>query len=186
MTQLRDGVPLPASDIAALPLRTGVLFPGATLTFAVGRARSVALVRTLYPGDIVVTLTQKDPRPVDLDHNDVYAFGTYARVKSVTRKSDREYELSLEGLGRARFDGWSASEPYYKASVGHLAESGHDTLEAMELARALTREVLELVREAGGALGQLDEKDASDPGALADRIASLLDLPTEQEIELLG
>lgn len=186
MTHLRDGVPTPPSPIAALPLRTGVLFPGATLTFAVGRARSVALVRSLYPGDIVVTLTQKDPRPIDLDLDDLHGFGTYARVKSVTRKSDREYELSLEGLGRARLDALSASDPFYKANVTHLAETGSDTLEAQELARALAIEVADLVREAGGALGQVEEIEGTDAGAFADRVATLLDLPVEQEIELLG
>ena len=186
MPNLRDGVPTPPSPIAALPLRTGVLFPGATLTFAVGRARSVALVRSLYPGDVVVTLTQKDPRPVDLDRDDVHTFGTYARVKSVTRKSEREYELSLEGLGRARFDGFAAEDPFYKAEVTPIAETGGDALEAQELARALAREVAELARESGGALAQVDPFDASDPGTLADRIAALLDLPADHEIELLG
>ncbi|MBX3211408.1 MAG: endopeptidase La [Labilithrix sp.] len=186
MTQLRDGVPTPPSPIAALPLRTGVLFPGATLTFAVGRARSVALVRSLYPGDVVVTLTQKDPRPIDLGREDVHAHGTFARVKAVTRKSEREYELSLEGLGRARFDGFSTSDPFYKAEVAHLPETGAETLEAKELARALAIEVTELVREAGGALAQIDGIEGMDPGDLADRIAALLDLPAEQEVELLG
>ena len=186
MTQLRDGVPTPPSPIAALPLRTGVLFPGATLTFAVGRARSVALVRSLYPGDVVVTLTQKDPRPIDLGREDVHAHGTFARVKAVTRKSEREYELSLEGLGRARFDGFSTSDPFYKAEVAHLPETGAETLEAKELARALAIEVTDLVREAGGALAQIDGIEGMDPGDLADRIAALLDLPAEQEVELLG
>src|SRR5688572_13633372 len=101
MEKLRDGVTVPVSPVAALPLRNGVLFPGATLTFAVGRARSVALVRSLYPGDVLVTLTQKDPRTVELEADDIYAFGTYARVKSIARKGEREFELSLEGLGRA-------------------------------------------------------------------------------------
>lgn len=186
MTHLRDGVPTPRSPIACLPLRTGVLFPGATLTFAVGRARSVALVRSLYPGDIVVTFTQKDPRPIDLDLEDLHRFGTYARVKSVTRKTEREYELSLEGLGRARLDGLSESDPFYKADVTHLQDSGSETLEAQELARALATQVGELVRDAGGALGQLEEVEGNDAGALADRIAAVLDLPVEQEIELLG
>ena len=36
MTNLRDGVPVPISPVAALPLRTGVLFPGATMKFVVG------------------------------------------------------------------------------------------------------------------------------------------------------
>jgi ATP-dependent Lon protease len=186
MTQLRDGVPTPPSPLAALPLRTGVLFPGATLTFAVGRARSVALVRSLYPGDVVVTLTQRDPRPIDLDRGDVHLYGTYARVKSVSRKNDREYELSLEGLGRARFEGFTSSEPFYRVDVRHLPESGGETVEAQELARALAREVVDLVRDAGGALAQLEDAESQDPGDLADRIAVLLDLPTDQEIELLG
>jgi ATP-dependent Lon protease len=186
MTHLRDGVPTPPSPVAALPLRTGVLFPGATLTFAVGRARSVALVRSLYPGDVVVALTQKDPRPADLDRDDIYAFGTYARVKTVTRKSNREYELSLEGLGRARFDGFVASEPFYRADVAHLPETDKEPVVSKELARALALEVAALVRDAGGALAQLEDVEGTDPGAFADHIASVLDLPTEQEIELLG
>jgi ATP-dependent Lon protease len=186
MTQLRDGVPTPPSPIAVLPLRSGALFPGATLTFAVGRARSVALLRTLYPGDIVVTLTQKDPRPQDLDRDDVYPAGTYARVKTINRKGEREYELSLEGLGRAQLDKFVTSDPYFKAEVTHLAEKNAETLEAKELARALAVEVEKLVGEAGGALGDAGEFDGVDAGAFADRIISLLDLPLEQEVELLG
>jgi ATP-dependent Lon protease len=186
MTQLRDGVPTPPSPIAVLPLRSGALFPGATLTFAVGRARSVALLRTLYPGDIVVTLTQKDPRPQDLAREDVYPAGTYARVKTINRKGEREYELSLEGLGRAHLESFVTSDPFFKAEVSHVAEKNADTLEAKELARALAVEVEKLVGEAGGALGEAGDFDGVDAGAFADRIISLLDLPLEQEVELLG
>ena len=32
MTTLRDGAPVPANPASVLPLRTGVLFPGTTLT----------------------------------------------------------------------------------------------------------------------------------------------------------
>ena len=185
MEKLRDGVSVPGNPVAALPLRSGVLFPGATLTFAVGRARSIALVRSLYPGDLIVTLTQKDPRTVELDAGDIYAHGTFARVKAVTRKSEREYELSLEGLGRASFKSFTQSDPFHKVEVSHREESGNDTTEAKELARALAAQVTALVRDAGGALGQL-ELDESEPGVFVDRVAAILDLPTEQEIELLG
>ena len=67
MTTLRDGAPVPANPASVLPLRTGVLFPGTTLTFAVGRPRSLALVRNLHPGDVIVTLTQRDPRVITQD-----------------------------------------------------------------------------------------------------------------------
>src|SRR3954471_10628231 len=91
MTKLRDGVSVPESPVAALPLRNGVLFPGATLTFAVGRPRSIALVRDLYPGDVILTLTQRDPRPADIGADDLYPHGTFARVKAVNRRTEREY-----------------------------------------------------------------------------------------------
>ena len=185
MTKLRDDLPLPANPAAVLPLRTGVLLPGATLTFAVGRPRSVALVRDLNPGDVIVTLTQRDPRSADLVATDLYPFGTFARVRAVNRRNEREYELALEGLGRARLDKLDATSTVFKANVSHLAETNADSVDAKELARALANEVRELVRDAGGALAQL-ELDENEPSLFADRVAALLDLPVEKEIELLG
>jgi ATP-dependent Lon protease len=185
MTKLRDGAPVPPNPASVLPLRTGVLFPGATLTFAVGRPRSVALVRDLHPGDVIVTLTQKDPRVADLAADDLYGFGTFARVAAVNRRGEREYELSLEGLGRARLDKLDGAGAYFHAEVTHLDEVGSDSVEAQELARALAAEVRTLVRDAGGALAQLD-LDEEHPSVFADRVAALLDLPIENEIEILG
>lgn len=182
---LRDGAPVPASPVAALPLRTGVLFPGATLSFAVGRPRSVALVRTLHPGDIILTLTQRDPRPLELGLADLHTVGTYARVKGVNRKTEREYELVLEGLGRARLEGIVETEPFFRVEASHVEEVGADSVDAKELARALKVQVIELVRDAGGALAQM-ELDEADPSGFADRIAALVDLPTEQEVEVLA
>lgn len=185
MSKLREGTPLPTSPVSVLPLRSGVLFPGATLTFAVGRPRSVALVRTLYPGDVLVTFTQKDPRTLELDEDDLHASGTYARVRAVHRRGEREFELTLEGLGRARLGTLVETEPFHRADVTAQAETGNDLVEARELARALDSQVKALVGDGGGALGQL-ELEEEEPGVFADRVASLLDLPTEQEVELLA
>ncbi|MDB4935812.1 MAG: ATP-dependent protease La [Labilithrix sp.] len=185
MTKLRDGAPVPINPASVLPLRTGVLFPGTTLTFAVGRPRSVPLVRSLHPGDIIVTLTQRDPRVSELEDKDLYPYGTYALVKASNRRGENEYELSLEGLGRARLDKLDSSGAFYRGNVTHLEDTNADSVEAKELARALAAEVRELVRDAGGALAQLD-LDEEHPSAFADRIAAFLDLPIENEIEILG
>ncbi len=182
---LFDGAPVPINSVSVLPLRTGVLLPGATLSFAVGRPRSLALVRDLHPGDVIVTLTQRDPRVSELGLSDVYPFGTFARVKHVNRRSEREYELSLEGLGRARLDAIDGTGAFYKADVTHIKDQAEDAIEAKELARALSAEVKTLVREAGGALAQL-ELDEEHPSAFADRVAALLQLSVEGEIEILG
>ena len=47
MTKLRGGAPAPSSPFALLPLRSGVVFPGTTLSLSVGRPRSLALLGTL-------------------------------------------------------------------------------------------------------------------------------------------
>src|SRR5262249_52359466 len=77
------------------------------------------------------------------------------------------------------------TDPLFKVEVVHVPETGADSAEAKELARALRSEVAELVKEAGGALAQL-ELDENDPSGVADRIAALLDMPTPNEIELLA
>ena len=185
MTKLRENLPVPQNPASVLPLRTGVLLPGSTLTFAVGRPRSVALVRDLHPGDVIVTLTQKDPRSADLVASDLFEYGTYARVIGVNRRSEREYELSLEGLGRAKLDKLDSSGPFFRAEVTHIAEANDTSVDAKELARALAAEVRTLVSDAGGALAQL-ELEEDEPSIFADRVTALLDLPVENEIELLG
>jgi ATP-dependent Lon protease len=185
MTKLAHDVPVPSSPLPVLPLRSGVLFPGGALTFAVGRPRSVALVRTLRPGDVIVTFTQKDPRPVELDADDLYVHGTYARVKAVTRRSEREYELTLEGLGRAHLSALLSHEPFFQAEVRHIEDVVEASGEADALAAALKAQLAEMVRDTGGALASLD-LDPEEPGLFADRLAALVDLPTDQEIELLG
>ncbi|CAN5727734.1 endopeptidase La [soil metagenome] len=185
MTNARENLPVPQNPASVLPLRTGVLLPGSTLTFAVGRPRSVALVRDLHPGDVIVTLTQRDPRTADLAATDLYEFGTFARVVSVGRRTEREYELSLEGLGRVRLDKLDGTGPFYRADVSHIGEENSASVEAKELARALAAEVRTLVEGAGGALAQL-ELEEDEPSVFADRVTALLDLPVESEVELLG
>ncbi len=180
-----SGLPVPSTPISVLPLRTGAVFPGAHLKFAVGRVRSVALVRELNPGDVIATFTQRDPHVVDVTLEDLYATGTYARVTAVKRRNPNEFELSVEGLGRAHLEHLVTTDPYFTAQVSHVEDTTRDLLEAQELARALVLEVSTLARESGGALAQM-EIDEDNPGALADRLAGLIELTTEQKVELLA
>ena len=85
----------------------------------------------------------------------------------------------------ARVGALVAADPFHTADVVYLEETGQDLVEAKELARALDGQVQALVGDAGGALAQL-ELDEDEPGIFADRVAAVLDLPTEQEVELLA
>jgi len=168
-----------------LPLRSGVLFPGSTLTLSVGRPRSLALLRTLYPGDVLVTLTQKAPKVQDPSREDLFDFGTLARVESIQKRSESDWQLTLTGLDRAKLVELYEDGPFLRAQVEKLTEAGVTSVEAEELAAALVRSLREASTAEGGALAHLDAR-ALDPGALSDTIAAQSNLSTEREVSLLS
>ncbi len=185
MPTQRGGAPAPKEPIAVLPLRSGVLFPGTVLSLSVGRPRSVALMRTLYPGDVILTLTQKSPKVVDPGPEDVHVHGTLARVEKIHKKSETDWQLVLAGLDRARLEELHVDGPFLRALVVKTEELHSADLEAEELARALVTSLREVAGSEGGALSLVDARGL-EPGAFADLLASQSNLPADREIELLG
>ncbi len=174
------------STLPLLPLRTGALLPSTTLSLAVGRARSVALTRTLRNGDVIVTFPQKQARKESPDRDDLFDVGTFAIVRQVVRRGQDEYQLTLEGLGRAsliKID--DTSQPYLMAEVSRIEDIDGATEEAIGLGRALRAQITEMVADGGGAVSQLDAGD-DEPGKIADQVASHLGLPTDAEVQVLG
>jgi ATP-dependent Lon protease len=181
----RGGSPMPKEPMAALPLRSGALFPGTTLTLSVGRPRSLALLRTLYPGDVIVTLTQRTPKTQDPTRDEVYDWGTLARVESIQKRSETDWQLTVTGLDRAKLVALQEDGPFLRATVEKLDETNGQTAEAQELAAALVRSLKDATEAEGGALAHVDVR-ALDPGALADMVASQSNVPTDREVALLA
>lgn len=182
---LRGGAPVPNGFVPLLALRSGVLIPGSTELFAVGRARSVALVHAVHVGDVVAVVSQRSAKTNDPKLEDLYEYGTYARVVQTSRVGDNTYRLGLEGLGRFKLDEVDhSSAPYAKVRGTWIEERIDDPLEARLLAQAL-REKLAEVQQGGGALGELPQGEV-DPGLLADIVTTALEVEVAAAVELLG
>ncbi len=175
---------MPRSPFALLPLRSGTLFPGTTLTLPVGRMRSVALLDDLGAHALLGVVTQRDPSVTDPALGDLHEVGTLARVVQIERTRDRGYRVVLEGLSRFRLTGIARSEPYWLAEGEGLDDSTADAAEARLLAQSLKQHVTELAARNGGSLGTV-QADETDPGRVADQVAALLGLPAQKEIEVL-
>jgi ATP-dependent Lon protease len=176
---------VPSSPIAILPLRNGVLFPGSVLAFSVGRARSLALARRLHPGDVLVTLTQRDPRTADPAQSDLFVQGTLAVVRELERKNDDEYQLVLEGLSRVTLTQLYASGMVLEGHVIALPDQLSQDSENVALSTALRSAVEEL----GGARGLVLARQIQgerDPVRLADRVAASLELDVDHATAILG
>ncbi|MBL9105862.1 MAG: endopeptidase La [Myxococcales bacterium] len=182
---------LPATAFPLLPLRNGVLFPGTVITVPVGRARSIALIEALEPGNILGVAVQRDARVADPELADLQPVATYARVRQIRRNSDRNYQIVLEGLGRFQIGDLLHSKAYWTVEGSALPDLVSDPAEARALAEALGSQVREQLQEVApdvlASFGQWIEAlgHADDPGMLADRVAAALGLDTEKEVQVL-
>ena len=159
-----------------MPLRNSVLLPMSVVPINVGRPRSVRLVEEFSDDEqtVVGVIAQRDPDVVEPTFDDLYEVGTLARVVKVIRLGQANYSVVLNGLGRFRVLKPAGLEPYMRAEIERLRPPrvANDELEALAKdLRSRMRQVLTLLpdlpKETAGILDNV-----SDPGALADLIAS--------------
>lgn len=174
----------PAQPFPLLPLRSGALLPEGSLSLSVGRDRSVALVRSLEPGELFGVVSQRDPKVDDPSLADLHPVGTIVRLGQVVRTGPGALRVTIEGVARFTIDALVEAEPFLRAHGAPLFDEGDDSPEA----RVLAEELVEALRAVSGKAGNFDEalKPGLAPGAFADRVAGLLGLESPKLLELLA
>jgi ATP-dependent Lon protease len=177
---------MPTKNLPFLPLRDGVLLPGAVATIPVGRPASVALVTSVDPGALVVVGVQRDASVVDPAISDLQPIAVVARVQKVARLP-RGYQATLEGVARVRVKDIVKHSPYLTAEVEDIRDFVSDEEQLNDLVLALKAELKELEDKTSGQLQRLIDSlaDEDDPSALADRTAAALGLPVQKEVTVL-
>jgi len=183
---------IPESALESMPvlaLRNSVLFPASVIPVNVGRARSVRLIEQAFGGDrpTIGVLAQRDPEAEDPGFEGLYEVGTLARVLKVIRLSSGHYSVVLQGIARMRIAEELGREPYLRARVERLKDTGRRTAnvraladQLREAARALLDSLPQPPREVGVVLDNVQ-----DPAALADLVASHLPLPTDKKQSII-
>ncbi|HLM73808.1 MAG TPA: LON peptidase substrate-binding domain-containing protein, partial [Polyangiaceae bacterium] len=136
MTKLRGGAEAPLSPFPLLPLRTGILYPGTVITLPVGRERSIALLKSRSPGEIVGIATQRSSKVEDPTEADLHTIGTFARIMNIVRLPAGELRVTLQGLDRFNLRSLVQAEPFWLADGEVAPETSTDTDEARLLAHA--------------------------------------------------
>src|ERR1700760_3657446 len=176
-------------ELAVLPIRNAVLFPGAVAPFDVGREKSVALVEDVHnlSTPVIAIFAQRDPATDDPGADDLYPVGCAARVLKALKHSSGNYSLILQGLTRIRLDEMTQSGPYLKAKIVRLDEqaTADDEAEALSMSlRDIAKQVIQLMPELPREAGSLIDSIQA-PGALADLVAANLDAPVDEKAQLL-
>jgi ATP-dependent Lon protease len=172
-----------------LPLRNSVFFPGGVLPLAVGRQKTIALIKDAVRDEQVIgVVTQRRAEEEDPGAADLYTVGTVARVVKLLKMGEDNYSLVVQGLARFKVLELVQENPYLKARVDPVEDKTlTDDVEVEALAinlKKLAREVIELMPELPAAATELVES-ITHPGHLADLIAANVDVPIEEKQQVL-
>ena len=172
-----------------LPLKSTVLFPHILMPVAVGRPQSVAAAEAALGSEdkMLVAAVQRDPQTQAPDLPALYHTATLAVVKRVIQRQDNVLQLLLQGVDRVALQQAVATTPYLRVTVASLPEPQEDSPQVT----ALLRNVQELIRTAVKHLETIPEDmvnlliNTAEPVKLAYLIATVLNIDTEQEMQLL-
>lgn len=176
--------------LPVLPIRDIVVFPYMILPLFVGREMSIRSIdHALNSNRMIMLLTQKDLNIENPTTDDLFTVGTVGIIMRMLKLPDGRVKILIQGLTKARVLSFTQTEPMFMAAIERIPDQKIEEI-SIEI-EALIRTVKEQLDKAVS-LGKAILPDImvvvenlSDPGRLADLVASNLGLKTEQAQEIL-
>jgi ATP-dependent Lon protease len=169
-------------NLPMLPVRDIVVFPYMIIPLFVGRDSSIKSVEeALSRTDRLIFLSsQKDISDEHPSPEGIYKTGTVSMIMRMRKLPDGRIKILTQGLCKATIKDFNQTQPYFEVKIDRIPEPSHATSQSESEALMRTiREMLEKVISLGKVLSPdilmvLD--DITDPGRLADLVASNLGL----------
>ncbi|MDD2475312.1 MAG: endopeptidase La [Dysgonamonadaceae bacterium] len=104
-------------ELALLPLRNTVVFPGSSLPISVGREKSIKLVKSLGKKTKYIGMVcQKDIEDEGPGPDDIYKIGVIAEVLRVIELSENNFSIIVQAKKRFEWKEMVQTEPFFKAT----------------------------------------------------------------------
>ncbi|MFT5754525.1 MAG: ATP-dependent Lon protease [Flavobacterium sp.] len=114
-------------DLAILPLRNTVLFPGVVIPITAGRDKSIKLLNDANAkGKIIGVVSQIDEDIEEPTAKDVHRVGTVAQIIRVLKMPDGNTTVILQGKKRFEIEKFTQEEPYLRATIKEVVEKRPD------------------------------------------------------------
>lgn len=173
-----------------LPVRDIVVFPYMILPLYVGREASIrAVEESLTKNRLIFLASQKELTEENPTEGSIYKVGTIAMIMRMRKLSDGRVKILIQGVSKGRILSYAKSAPHFEVQVEKIEEgqSKHPPVEYEAMIRN-AKEQLEKVIALGRMLSPdilLVLDDVTDPGRLADLIASNLGLKVSDSQRVL-
>jgi ATP-dependent Lon protease len=106
-----------SDQIAILPIKNTVLFPGVVIPITVTRQKSIRLIKKANQGNkIVGVLTQKN-KTEEPGTEDLFKFGTVARIIKMLVLPDGNTTIIIQGKNRFEVKEYVSEEPFLTAKI---------------------------------------------------------------------
>jgi len=177
-------------DLAILPLRNNVLFPGVVIPITVGRDKSIKLIQEANKGNkIIGVVSQKNQEEESPEFSDLHTIGTVAQIVRMLKMPDGSSTVIIQGKRRFEIAQPTQTEPYMRANVKMLKEKEFDKnskeMEVLfktikDLALQIIRDSPNIPSEASFAIGNIDS-----PTFLVNFISSNMNSDVSKKQEML-
>ncbi len=158
-SELPDSLPI-------LALRNAVLFPGTIYPITIGRDKSVRLIEDAEKNNAFIgAVPQNDISVEDPKKEDLYEFGTVAKIIKTLEMPDGTITAILQGFKRFSIDAVTEYEPYMLGLVHYLSDTTPDSNDknVRMIAESLKEKAITVIRmssyvpkEAASAMKSID------------------------------
>ncbi len=174
--------------IPVLPLRDIVVFPHMVAPLFVGRKQSVNALNAVMGGDKkIFLLSQKNSEIDNPNQDNLYNYGTIAKVLQLLKLPDGTLKVLVEGMYRAKVSKLNVNKDFTTATVTEIK----DKLSKSNKIKALKKIVTEQFEEYQKINKKIsidlvnNLKSYSDPNKITDVIVANINITIEQKQEIL-
>lgn len=173
-----------------LPVRDIVVFPYMIIPLFVGREASIRSVEdALAKNRYIFLASQKDISEENPSPESIYQVGTIAMIMRMKKLTDGRVKILVQGVGKGRITNFSKSSPSFEVNIEKINEPVNTaTTNEFEAMTRTSREHIEKIIALGRTLSPdilLVLDDVTDPGRLADLIASNLGIKVSEAQRVL-
>ena len=175
-------------SIPVLPLRDIVVFPGMVAPLFVGRKQSVnALNHVMTSDKQILLLAQKDSDVENPKPNNLYKWGTIAKVLQLLKLPDGTIKVLVEGIDRAKLSKLSSNKDYLAATVEVLVKKTKTNVKIKALSKIVVEKFEEYIKLNKKLPSDLSGnlKSITDANKISDLVSVNLAISIKQKQELL-
>jgi ATP-dependent Lon protease len=176
--------------LPVLPLTGVFVFPKMLFPLEVSGTQSITLIDEAMAGDrIIGVVLLKQPPACECSHQkeDYYSIGTSVAILRMAKTADNKAQLLLQGVSRFRIVEFVEGKPYLRARVENIEDVEVKDIEVEALMANLSSLFERIIKlspflpQEFGAMA----KTITDPGVLADLIASVINATIEEKQKII-